>query len=226
MSQTFTLTGGARIGRANATFPFARLQADKNVLQINASIIGNLVFQAKDIISIEPYSASLTGRGIRINHRVETYNPTVIFWTFKDPAYVIREIRNTGFLDPANSENDFADPDIIQRQQQGGFPVKKPVAIIFGVLWNVLFLTDLIPFFLGNKKSGIPFGNGVLTALGLLFLTSVMTIMSARFRTVILKEGRTFDDVKSFAYFMMLLSGLMFLMFTVIKFSHAGVRVV
>ncbi len=54
MNENFTLTGGARIGRGRATFPFAKLFADKNVLKI-ASIVGILIFQPKDIISIEPY---------------------------------------------------------------------------------------------------------------------------------------------------------------------------
>ncbi|MCD0471932.1 hypothetical protein [Flavobacterium sp. JAS] len=49
MNERFTLTGGARIGRANASYPFAKLDVDKNVLKIDASIVGNLIFQAKDI---------------------------------------------------------------------------------------------------------------------------------------------------------------------------------
>ena len=40
---TFEATGGARIGKANATWPFAKIKADKNKLELNASIIGNLI---------------------------------------------------------------------------------------------------------------------------------------------------------------------------------------
>lgn len=47
------LTGGARIGMANATFPFATLKVNKDRLELNASIVGNIVFQPSDIISIE-----------------------------------------------------------------------------------------------------------------------------------------------------------------------------
>jgi len=54
MNENYTLTGGARIGRANATYPFANLFVDKDVLKINSSIVGNLVFKPQDIISIEP----------------------------------------------------------------------------------------------------------------------------------------------------------------------------
>lgn len=59
MSIKFTLTGGARIGMANASYPFADLYVDNEILKINASIVGNLTFQPKDIISIEPYIPKL-----------------------------------------------------------------------------------------------------------------------------------------------------------------------
>ena len=35
-------TGGAKIGLAQATWPFATLTVNKNLLRINASILGNL----------------------------------------------------------------------------------------------------------------------------------------------------------------------------------------
>ena len=202
MNENFTLTGGARIGRANATYPFANLFVDKDVLKINASIVGNLVFQPQDIISIEPYTMiPILGQGIKINHRIENYNPKVIFWTFKDPSFVINEIKKVGFLNNVNSKITFADTEIIKRQEQGGFPIKKPVAIVFVVLWNILFLSDFLPFFLQNKKEGIPIGNGVKMAIGLLLVASILTLISSSFRKLILKEGREFNDIKKFVYF-------------------------
>ena len=218
MNDNFTLTGGARIGNANATYPFANLFVDKNVLKINASTVSNLVFQPQDIISIEPYTIiPIVGQGIKINHRRENYKPKVIFWTFKNPNFVINEIKKVGFLGNINSKISFADKEIIKRQEQGGFPIKKSVAIIFLVLWNILFLSDFLPFFLQNKEEGIPIGNGVKTAIGLLLATSILTLISDGFRKVILKEGRDFNDIKKFVYFVILVSGIMFLGF--IKFN-------
>ena len=214
MNDNFTLTGGARIGSANATYPFANLFVDKNVLKINASTVSNLVFQPQDIISIEPYTIiPIVGQGIKINHRIENYKPKVIFWTFKNPNFVINEIKKVGFLGDINSKISFADKEIIKRQEQGGFPIKKSVAIIFLVLWNILFLSDFLPFFLQNKEEGIPIGNGVKTAIGLLLATSILTLISDGFRKVILKEGRDFNDIKKFVYFVILVSGIMFLGF-------------
>lgn len=221
MNENFTLTGGARIGSANATYPFANLFVDKNVLKINASIVGNLVFQPQDIISIEPYTTRIPilGQGIKINHRIENYKPKVIFWTFKDPDFVINEIKKVGFLGNINSKISFADTEIIKRQEQSDFPIKKPVSIIFVVLWNILFLSDLLPFFLQNKKEGIQIGNGVKMAIGLLLATSILTLISDGFRKVILKEGRDFNGIKKFVYFIILLSGIMFLGFITFNFK-------
>ncbi len=210
MNKNFTLTGGARIGNANVSYPFADLFVDKNVLKINASIVGNLVFQAKDIISIEPYLFIPTiGQGIKINHRIESYNPKVIFWTFKDPRFVINEIEKVGFLNNKNSEINFTNAEIIKRQEQGSFPIKKSAAIILIVLWNLFCLSDFLPFFLQDKNKGILYGNGIKIALGLFFTTSILALISNSFRKIILKEGRDIDDINKFTYFIILITGLM-----------------
>ena len=216
MSEKFTLTGGARIGMSNASYPFADLSVDKDILKINASIVGNLMFQPKDIISIEPYTfIPLIGQGIKINHRIESYNPKVIFWTFKDPNSVISEIKKTGFLQNINSEISSTDLEIIKKQNEGGFPIKKSVAIFFIVAWNLLFLTDIIPFFLKDETEGSPIGIGINLAVGLIFVSSILAIVSEKFRKVILKENRNFEDIKKFAYFIALISGIMFVTFTI-----------
>ena len=216
MSEKFTLTGGARIGMANASYPFADLYVDKEILKINASIAGNLIFRPKDVISIEPYTfIPLIGQGIKINHRIENYNPKVIFWTFKDPNYVISEIKKTGFLQKLNSEISPDDLEIIKKQNEGGFPLKKSVAVYFIVGWNLLFLSDIIAFFIKGETEGSPIGIGMNLAIGLLLVSSILAIVSEKFRKVILKENRNFDDIKKFAYFIALVSGIMFIAFTI-----------
>ncbi|CAD0008885.1 hypothetical protein [Flavobacterium salmonis] len=218
MTEKFTLTGGARIGMANASFPLADLYVDKEVLKINASIVGNLVFQPKDIISIEAYSSvPIIGNGIKINHRIEKYNSKVIFWTFKNPTTVINEIKKTGFLENTNSEISTEDLKILERQNQGGFPIKKPVAVFFIIAWNLLFLSDIIPFMLQDKKEGLPIGIGVKLALGLVFISSILALVSEKFRGLILKEGREFDDIKKFIYLTAFIIGMLFIQFTVMN---------
>jgi hypothetical protein len=205
----FQLTGGARIGMANATFPFATLKVNKDRLELNASIVGNLTFQAADVISIESYIMfPLIAQGVKINHKVANYKERVIFWTLKDPDAVVRQIQETGFLDNQKTSEQKNDSVIIKRQAKGGFPIKIGFAMGALVIWNLLFLTDIVPFIL-EKKEGFPTGNGVLTAIGLLFLTALLSLISADFRRLILKDGRALGDIKKFAIFIMILSGFM-----------------
>ena len=216
MSEKFTLTGGVRIGMANASFPFADLYVDKEILKINASIVGNLVFQPKDIISIKPHSSiPIIGKGIKINHKIENYNSEVIFWTFKNPNSVINEIEKTGFLQNINSEINAEDLEILKKQNEGGFPIKKSVAIFFVIVWNLLFLYDILPFLIKGKTQSSPIGNGMNLAIGLIFISSILAIVSEKFRKIILKENRNFDDIKKFVYFITLVSGIMFIAFTI-----------
>jgi uncharacterized membrane protein (DUF485 family) len=216
MNEKFTLTGGSRIGMSNVSFPFADLYVDKEILKINASIVGNLVFQPKDIISIKPYSSiPIIGNGIKINHRIENYNSKVIFWTFKNSNSVISEIEKTGFLKNINSEISADDLEIIKKQNEGGFPIKKSVVIFYVLAWNLLFLSDFLPFLLKSKTEGSPIGIGINLAVGLIFASSILAIVSAKFQKIILKENRNFDDIKKFVYFIAFITGLMFIVFTI-----------
>ncbi len=203
------ITGGARIGRANASIPFASLKVNKEQLEINASIIGNLVFQPSDIVSIEPYHfLPLIGQGVKINHTVESYDKKIIFWTFKDPEMIVQQIQATGFLDYENIAHSKPKPSIIKKQAQGGFPLKKGFIILAVLVWNGLFLFDLIPY-LQNNAQGLPIGNGILSALGFIFISSLLILAFPPFRRLVLKEGRTLDDINKFAIFAMLICGIL-----------------
>lgn len=209
----YELTGGARIGMANATFPFAKLKVNKEKLEINATIIGNLVFTTKDIISIEPYQQiPIIGKGLKINHRVPDYKEKVIFWTFKNPEIIIEEIRKTGFFENTNSDISQDDIQIQQRQKQGGFPVKKPFAIGAIIIWNILIAYDLFNF-LKNPNPKTIHGLGVKAAIGFLLGTAVLTLLSKPFRSLILKKGRELDDVKTFLYFIIFICSFFILNF-------------
>ncbi len=197
MNEKFTLTGGARIGMANATFPFADLYVDKDILKINASIVGNLIFQPKDIISIKSHSSfPIIGNGIKINHWVENYDSEVIFWTFKNTNSVISEIEKIGFLQNTNNAINADDLEILKKQSEGGFPLKKSVAIFFIIAWNLLFLSDIIPFFMKTETEGSPIGIGMNLAIGLLFVSSILAIVSEKFRKIVLKENRILTTKK------------------------------
>ena len=213
------LIGGARIGMANATWPFASLKVTKERLDLNATVLGDLVFRPEDIISIEPYyMIPILGQGIKINHRIPKYNNKVIFWTFKNPNEVLRQIKQTGFLDISSSEITPQNSEIIaEKQKKGGFPIETPFAVAVVVLWNIFFIMDFLKFTAGDSN-GIPIGKGAITALGLVFLTCLLILVSKEFRKLALKEGRELKDISKFLYFIMFICG--FMMFTFLMVTN------
>ena len=206
-------TGGANIGFGRATWPFAKLLVNKNELQLNASIIGNVYFRPSDIISIEP-STLFSGTGIKINHRVNEYSKKVIFLT-SGSRDLIKRIEDTGFLnnpDPIPAE---VEAKIIKYQSSGSFPMKWSAVIVFVVIWNLLFLGDQLGYF-GNTNNRIPIGIGVQLALAFAFLFALAILLSEPFSLLVLKHGRKAREIKSFLLFLMLITGFMFTMVSLI----------
>ena len=204
--------GGATIGLARATWPFAKLTVNKNVLQLNASVIGNLYFKPSDVISIEP-SSFISGAGIKINHSVEKYSSKVIFLTSGSSDLVSR-IESTGFLHNPDALPLKIESEISKYQLQGGVPVKWSATIAFIVIWNSLFIADLLGYF--GKKRNMPLGDGARLAIAFAFLFALAVLTIKPFRQIVLKDGRTIKDVKSFLLFLMLITGIMFLVLSAI----------
>jgi len=202
-------TGGARIGMANATWPFATLTVNREKLQLNATILGNLVFKPTDIISIIPYSGFMSS-GLKINHTVSKYKDNVVFWTFGSPTEIIKKIEQTGFLTNRTPVTAELAESITKVQSQGGFPLKRTAVIAIVVIWNLLFLIDFQNFFEGNK-AGSPLGLGAQLALGFILLTCILLLTLEPVRRLILKEGRNIEDIKKFIFFIMFICGFMLL---------------
>lgn len=206
-------TGGANIGFGRTTWPFAKLMVNKNELRLNASILGNLYFRPSDIVSIEPPSLFFGG-GIKINHRVNGYSAKVVFLTFGSRD-LIKRIEDSGFLNntspiPAEVEN-----EIVKYQSSGSFPMKWSAVIVFVIVWNALFLGDQLGYF-GSTNNRIPIGIGAKLALAFAFVFALAILISQPFSRVVLKDGRTAKEIKSFLLFLMLISGFMFAMVSLI----------
>jgi len=104
--------------------------------------------------------------GLKINHKISKYKDKVIFWSFKNPQSIINEIQSVGFFDNETTNIDSViKKEVIDKQKQGGFPIKIPFAVGIVVIWNILFIMD----FLKNDSAGVPLGNGKIGALGLVF---------------------------------------------------------
>jgi hypothetical protein len=191
-----------------ATWPFARLTVNRDKLQLNASVIGNLLFRPSDIVSIEPYSVMFS-KGIRIVHRVNNYSDNVIFMTSGDPVLLIRRIGQTGFLSNAGPLSPENEALILAAQSTGGFPIKTSAAIIIVVIWNGLILGDVVS---GFKKQGQPAMPevGFQYALGFIILLSLLLLVYKPVRQLILKEGRSIADIKTFLLFIISIAAFIF----------------
>ena len=210
-------TGGARIGIMNATWPFATLKVNKTKLELNATILGNLVFTPQDVISIEPYGfIPVLGQGIKINHRVKSYNSKVIFWTMGNPRDLIKKIEGIGFLGNSSPMSEDLQIEINQTQNRGGFPIKTQAAILIVVVWNLLLSIDLYKLFT-ERVEGSPLGLGAKLAIGFIFITSILLLFTKFARKFILKEGREIDDIRKFIYFLMFICGFLFINISVMS---------
>jgi hypothetical protein len=98
------ITGGARVGLFNATWPFAKLMADPDSLTLKVVWAGTFTFTPKQISKIERYvQIPFIGWGIRIRHNVPSYPEKMIFWYLGSPATVLKRISEAGF--PLRNEN-------------------------------------------------------------------------------------------------------------------------
>ncbi len=209
-------TGGARIGMANATWPLATLTVNAAKLELNASIVGNLTFKPSDVTSITPYVIiPFLGQGIQIHHTIAAYNAKVIFWTMGSPEALIARIAQTGFLNNTSSTPGAHDAEIAMAQSGGGFPMKKPAAITIVVIWNLLFFAAFAKFFTGI---GLEFRINILIAVALVFLTALLTLINEPFRKLVLKPGRTINDVKTGLFFIMFITGMLFIGISLMRF--------
>lgn len=216
--ENLSLNGGASIGWANATWPFAKMDVTSNRLELNTYLLGNFIFQPTDIIAIVPYSgASLFQNGIKIIHSVENYNRKIVFRTSEDANLLISKIKDLGFLgDPKNYKLIY-NQEIIERQNIGSFPLNKTFAIAVVVIWNVLLLPDFISNVISPKDGLVLFPNGPLFASGFIFLISTSILVLSPIQAIALKPGKTIKDIDRFLYFIILISTLMFIAFLSFK---------
>lgn len=84
----------------NLNWSSVTLTVTKDILEIDSSYTGKMIFTQADIISLEAHKAWLNiGMGrIVIKHNLSKYDPKVIFWTYSDPQEIINAIIQIGFL--------------------------------------------------------------------------------------------------------------------------------
>ena len=96
--EEFSITGGARMGLFNATWPFAKLIVSADKLVLSVLFLGNYDFCPHDVIWLEQYGLiPLLQSGLRIVHSRSDYPPLVVFWTMGSRKKLLARIRNIGF---------------------------------------------------------------------------------------------------------------------------------
>ena len=203
------ITGGARIGGVNATWPLATLIVEEDKLELNASLLGNLVFSPEDVISLE-LNSSVFSNGLVIKHKIGEYSKKVLFWNIGSSEKLISRIKQTGFLDKG-SINPSVLAEIRRKQEQGGYPFKKlPGYIVFGI-YVISGLTILLdsPFEFQGKLITIS-DYAFLIQSGMGIILSLSILLLEPMRDWLLKEGREIKDIKSIVLFILLVSGLIF----------------
>jgi len=194
-------TGGARVGWANATWPFATLTVTRDQLKLNATLLGKYTFSADQIVSIEEYGTnSLLSSGVQIKHNVASYPSQIVFWCLGSPASLIAKIVGTGFAPCAS-------PDSVPANR--GIPTRWQALVAIVVLWNFLFIAGVfVP--LGEHPRPVVF---FLVAVLLVFLGSVAIWRVRWLQWLVLKPGRSLGEIKAFLYLLASVSGTLSLAF-------------
>ncbi len=98
MNANRSLTGGARLGFFNATWPFAKLTATEDSLTLKVAFMGSFTFTPDQVVRIDQYvRIPFAGWGIRIQHDVPHYPSKIIFWYLGFPSTVFQYIKDSGF---------------------------------------------------------------------------------------------------------------------------------
>jgi hypothetical protein len=192
------VTGGARIGWVNATWPLATLEVRSGRLLVSGFVIGSYAFEPSEIRALEPLRGSwLTGRGIQIFHARADLPDEFVFWTFSDPDALISRIRASGFVAAGTVSVD---------RRPRGIPLRWSAVLGFVAGWNLLFWTD----WLQNTHPSRP-GLFTLIALAIVLALSIALPRSDRLQALTLKEGRSVLEVQPFTNLMGFVSGALLL---------------
>jgi hypothetical protein len=202
------VTGGARVGGVNASWPLARLVVSTTRLKLT-SVLDTYEFLPSEVVSLERYgSIPFFSSGVRIAHAREDYPSKIIFWCLGNPETLIDQIRQVGFSPaaPASSEIKWR-----------GLPVRWTAILLITLAWNGLFLLDHAFRHSFTKRPGL------FTLLPLLFAFLICWGIkkSPELQKTILRDGRSVNEIKAFLSLIQFVSGLLLVVFTVLVLSHA-----
>ena len=195
----FSVTGGVRIGWLNASWPFAKLILTSSVLTLR-SLRNTYDFLPSQVVTLERYrSIPFFSGGIRIIHARSDYPSKIIFWYFGNPDDLIEKIRGVGFLPTAPAAAEI---------KWRGIPIRWSAIISFTLIWNALFLPML--------AFAKPPWEFALIPLVTTFLVCWAIRAYPQLQKIILREGRSVNEIKAYLSGIETVTGLLAVVFAVL----------
>lgn len=202
--------GGARIGFVNYTWPLATLDCDANQICVTTSMFG--LFETgryrltrDQVVSIAPYGIiPVLGDGIRIRHTASDVPEKIIFWC--NPDSTLKAIANAGFTSGGRAD------EASSGGKARGFPLRIVPIVVVVAIWNALIILQV---FGDGSPNAFP-GPFTLAAVAFLFGTAVTALRLPGFQTLLMKPGRSFEEVRPVFLLLTVISSLMLLVFTVL----------
>lgn len=204
-----SVAGGAQVGWLHASWPFARLTVSATHLKI--AMMGTYDFTTDQVVSLERFgSIPVLASGIRINHNRQDCPPKIIFYTLGNPMKLLARIAETGFSPKAPAAS---------APKRIGIPVRWSAIAIAIILWNGFFFLD----YSSPDYSRHELGLGAFMAILLTFFLTWWLRVSQWLQGIVLKEGRSVGEIKSFLYFLQLLTGIGVVAFAIqFAINHVG----
>ena len=207
MSNPYAITGGARVGWLNASWPFARLSANSEQLTISIRLLDTYRFAPDQVSSIQRYvMIPFLGWGVQIHHSVADYPQRIIFWCLGNPNRVLQGIRDSGFM-PTGS-------DMPKRR---GIPMRWSAIIVAMIVWNALFFLSVI----GSRETPPQPGPLILLPLVVFFALSIGVLKYQRLQRLILKPDRSIGEIRLYLRFLVFILGMMLAIFSVLLACEA-----
>ena len=191
--------GDSRVGWVNASFPLARLVANRRRLTLAS--LGTYEFTPEQVVSFGTYgSIPFLANGLAIEHNRLDYPARMVFWCVGSRDRVLEEIRRVGFV-----------PAGVAVERPRGMPFRWSFVIAIVLAWNLLFLADPHGYF-SNPARPFP-GPGMPLALLMAFLLATCIKLSDRMQRLALAPGHTLGEVRGLLTLLQLISGPMALAF-------------
>lgn len=183
MDSTLQFTGGAKVGWTKISYPFAKLFVAPSFINLHVGFITfkeDYLFSPDDIISLEKFVViPYVAWGIKINHTISDYPEKVIFWSFKNPDDLLKQITSFGFQAKANPST------FVKRV---GSPIHGFVLLTIVMLGYAAFTKDAKP---AHETIGLFSSIYIISLFAFVFLADKINFI----KSLIVKPNRNLNEL-------------------------------